>query len=255
MGEWESGRVWVWVREPCLDLKINACSLVLSCCLLFLRFVFCFHFNFTGFLSARADELNYLPRGLHTHTRVTRGGARANWICCMKPTKCSNKLLNNCWTNCCKVEKSEGEGRGMGRKLRINRNLHLSGQKLSRSVAPLHWKEAACRLFHSGEEASAPLITLCATLFIGRTMYILHPTLCTPYTAHFVHFKTQPYTLCSLDCKLYTLNTLYFTLYIIHSAPYTLHSRLYTVRCALYTLHCAVYTLLHFTLSTPHSCP
>lgn len=33
-----------------------------------LRFVFCFHFNFTGFLSARADELNFFPRGLHSHS-------------------------------------------------------------------------------------------------------------------------------------------------------------------------------------------
>lgn len=171
--------MWVWVREPCLDLKINACSLVLSCCLLFLRFVFCFHFNFTGFLSARADELNYLPRGLHTHTRVTRGGARANWICCMKPTKCSNKLLNNCWTNCCKVEKREGEGWGDG-KITPNR------QKFA-LVWPKTFTFRCCATLKGG---SMSIVSCWGGAVISTQYSLLHSSLdvqCTLYTLHFVH--------------------------------------------------------------------
>lgn len=139
----------------------------------------------------------------------------------MKPTKCSNKLLNNCWTNCCKVEKSEGEGWGMGKKTPNRQKFAL--------VWPKTFTFRCCATLKGGSMS----IVSCW----GGGFSSTHHSLC--YTLHWTYnVHSTPYTLYTLYCTLCTLynttlHSVYFRLYTLHSV----HFILYTVHHTLCTIH------------------
>lgn len=148
----------------------------------------------------------------------------------MKPTKCSNKLLNNCWTNCCKVEKSEGEGWGDGKKTPNRQKFAL--------VWPKTFTFRCCATLKGGSMS----IVSCWGGAVVSTRHSLRYTL---------HWTNNVYSI------LYTFHLTLCTLYTLVSISYTLHHTLYTVQSTLYcTLHSPLSSLLcisHSSFSTPCS--